>query len=98
MLAAIGCCAMHYAAEYMKARTLSIENLEIAVSGEKGGRPVRLVEIGITVNAPGLDDRMRDGLLRAVEACLLHRTICDPPKVQIKIATPAGEEAAPSVR
>jgi len=93
MLAAIGCCAMHYAAEYLKARNLPRENVEIKVSGEKGGGPVRIVEIGITVNAPGLEHRMREGLLKAVEACLLHRTLSDPPRVQIGITTSAMEDA-----
>src|SRR5215472_16405356 len=35
MLSALGCCAMHYAAEYLRVRGLETENVEIRVSAEK---------------------------------------------------------------
>jgi len=41
---------------------LETGNVEIRVSAEKGGGPVRLVEIGIEVDAPRLDMRARQGL------------------------------------
>ena len=52
MLAALGCCAMHYASEYLKARHLAPAEVELPVTGEKGGRPARLTEIAIEVDAP----------------------------------------------
>ena len=95
MLSALGCCAMHYAAEYLSARGLPLEGVELRVSAEKGERPVRLTNIGITVVAPQLTDRTRQGLLNAVEACLLYRTLQHPPALKIKAvpavsARPAG--------
>jgi len=87
MLAALGCCAMHYASEYLKARHLAPAELELRVNAEKGGHPARLTGIAIEVDAPGLGIRAREGLLKAVEACLLHRTLKDPPKVRIAMAT-----------
>jgi uncharacterized OsmC-like protein len=87
MLAALGCCAMHYGSEYLKARHLSPAEVELRVTAEKGARPSRLTEIAIEIDAPGLGIRAREGLLRAVEACLLHRTLKDPPKVRIAMAT-----------
>jgi uncharacterized OsmC-like protein len=91
MLSALGCCAMHYAAEYLRTRGFGTENVEIRVSAEKGGQPVRLLEIGIEVEAPGLDLRARQGLLKSVEACLLHRTLTAPPRVKVSL-TPVTEE------
>jgi len=91
MLAALGCCAMHYASEYLKARHLAPAEVELPVTGEKGGRPARLTEIAIEVDAPGLGIRAREGLLRAVETCLLHRTLKDPPSVRIAMATQVVE-------
>jgi uncharacterized OsmC-like protein len=91
MLAALGCCAMHYASEYMKARHLAPAEVKLRVTAEKGGRPARLTEIAIEVDAPGLGIQAREGLLRGVEACLLHRTLKDPPKVRIAMATQVVE-------
>jgi len=91
MLAALGACAMHYAVEFLRARKLSLDNIDIRVRGEKGGRPTRLTEIEITVDVPGLTGHLREGLLRAVDACLLHRTLCDPPKVKVAMATSLAE-------
>ncbi|HME08458.1 MAG TPA: OsmC family protein [Bryobacteraceae bacterium] len=94
MLASIGCCAMHYAAEFLRTRNLALDGVELRVTAEKGGRPVRLIEIGIEVDAPGLTTRARDGLLRAVESCLLHRTLINPSKIKVSV-TPVLPVVAP---
>lgn len=99
MLASIGCCAMHYATAYLRTRNLPLDTIELRVSAEKGGRPVRLIEIGIEVDAPGLSMRNREGLNKAVEACLLHRTLIEPPKLKIsctglKIENPTSATSA----
>jgi len=92
MLSALGCCAMHSATEYLQARHIPLDRIELRVSAEKGGRPARLTGIGIQVDAPGLTNRMREGLIKAVEACLLHRVFCEPPQVRIAMATAVAEE------
>ena len=91
MLSAVGCCALHYATEYLRARNLSLEGIELRVSGTKGGRPVRLIEIGVEADVPGLTTRAREGLIRAIEACLLHRTLANPPKLKVSMATLVAE-------
>ena len=48
---------------------------------------MRLIEIGIEVAAPGLSIRAREGLINAIKACLLHRTLADPPKLKVTMAT-----------
>lgn len=96
MLASLGCCAMHYAAEYLRARGLPPDNLEVRVWAEKGGKPVRLAEMGIEVDAPGLTSRTREGLLKAVESCLLHRTLEYPPMVHLRLAAELAEGQAVS--
>jgi uncharacterized OsmC-like protein len=87
MLSAIGCCAMHYAVAYLRTRKLALDEIELRISATKGGQPERLVEIGIEVDAPGLSNRAREGLIKSIEACLLHRTLADPPKLTIAMAT-----------
>jgi putative redox protein len=87
MLSALGCCAMHYAIAYLRTRKLALGDIELKVSATKGGRPVRLVEIGIEVYAPGLTAQAREGLIKSIETCLLHRTLADPPKLSVSMAT-----------
>lgn len=91
MLAALGCCAMHYAVEYLRVRHLAPDDIELRISAEKGGRPLRLTAIGIEIDAPGLGTRARQGLLKAVDACLLHQTLANPPKIDIRMSTTVGE-------
>src|SRR6204780_4845921 len=87
MLSALGCCAMHYASAYLRSRKLSLDGVELKVSAMKGGQPQRLVEIGIEVDAPGISARGREGLIKSIETCLLHRTLADPPKLKVSTAT-----------
>ncbi len=94
MLASVGCCAMHYAAEFLRARNLSPDSVELRVTAEKGGRPVRLTKIAIEVDAPALTARSREGLLKAVESCLLHRTLINPSNIKVSV-TPVLPVVAP---
>jgi putative redox protein len=91
MLSAIGCCAMYYAIEYLRARHLAEDGVEMRVVATKGDRPARLVEIGIEVDAPRLDARSQEGIIKAVKACLLHRTLLDPPKLKVEMAGLAAQ-------
>jgi len=91
MLSALGCCAMHYAGAYLRARKLPLDEIELRVSARKGGHPVRLAEIGIEVDAPGLNARTREGLIKSIEACLLHQTLSDPPRLKVSMSTVVTE-------
>jgi uncharacterized OsmC-like protein len=53
LLSALGCCAMHYAAEYLRVRGLETKEVEIRVSAEKGGRPVRWLKSALKWMRPG---------------------------------------------
>jgi len=86
-LSSIGACSAYYAAEYLRARGLPEDGLEISLSAKKGDKPVRITEIHIDVVAPGLNQRHRDGLLRAVDACLLKHTLHKPPLMNVKVVS-----------
>jgi len=90
-LSALAACAAYYAEEYLRARGLPDEGLEIRVAGEKGDKPVRIVSIQIDVIAPGLTQRHRDGVLRAVDACLLKNTLRVPPEMNVRVVGSAEE-------
>ncbi len=91
MLSALGCCAMHYATEYLRTRRLPFDSTELRISAIKGGQPARLTEIKIEVDAPALSLRARDGLMRAIDACLLKRTLADPPNMKVSFVPLAIE-------
>jgi putative redox protein len=85
LLASLGACAGHYAAEYLRARSLPLSGLAIYVSAEKGTQPARLASFRIDVDAPGVGDKHIQGLLRAVKACLIHNTLTTPPAIRVEV-------------
>ena len=86
MLASLGTCAGYYALQYLKFRNLPLEGLSVRVSAEKGTQPARLASFRIDVEAPGAEDpKHHQGLVRAVEKCLIHHTLLNPPKIEIVV-------------
>lgn len=90
LLVSLGTCAGYYAAEYLKTRNLPTDGLEVNVEAAKATGPARLGEFHITVHTPELDQRHRDGVLRAVKACLVHNTLAHPPQIAIEIQSPVA--------
>jgi len=84
-LAAIGSCAAHYAAEYLNFRGLDTSDLRIRISGVKSLHPARLSEITIEVITDNLNLRHKEGLVRAVQHCVLENTLVYPPSVNVEI-------------
>ena len=81
MLAALGSCAAYYAAEYLNTRGLDSKDLIVRVTAEKQRQPARLGSFRIKVQAPGLEEPHRTGVMRAVKACLIHNTLLAPPSI-----------------
>ncbi len=97
LLASLGACAAHYAMEYLSSRSLSTEGLHVQVFAEKTPRPVHLDNFRIVVETQPLDEKHLHGLQRAVDACLIHRTLHAHPKVEIEFSTPHHELASRGV-
>jgi uncharacterized OsmC-like protein len=81
LLSALGTCAGYYAVEYLKARSLSARGLEINVAADKALQPARLAAFRIEVSLPGLDPAHEAGIVRAVNACLIHHTLLHTPAI-----------------
>src|SRR5713226_9718211 len=47
LLASLGACAGHYAAEYLRTRSLPLTGLQVHVSAEKGTQPARLASFRV---------------------------------------------------
>src|ERR1019366_7721175 len=67
LLVSLGTCVGFYAAQYMKARSLVHQRLEVKVSAEKATQPARLGQFRIEVTVPGLDPKHQAGVLRSEE-------------------------------
>ena len=86
LLASLATCAGYYATQYLKARGVSAQELEVRVSAEKTLQPVRLASFRIEVINPGLDEKQEAGVLRAVKACLIHNTLLGRPNIEVIIS------------
>ena len=89
LLASLGTCAGYYAVQYLKAHSLNCSDLEIHVSAEKAKQPARLGSFRIEVLAPCVDAQQEAGLLHAVEKCLIHNTLLNPPRIETVVRSAA---------
>jgi putative redox protein len=86
LLASLATCAGYYAGQYLKARKLPEQGLNVRVTAEKAMNPPRIGSFRIEVESPFADDeKHREGLRRAVEKCLIHHTLMHPPVIEIAI-------------
>jgi putative redox protein len=89
LLTSLGTCAAYYAVQYLRARQLPTEGLEVDVEAQKATQPARLGRFAIRVRVPDLDERHREGVLRAVKSCLIHATLEHKPEITIELGAPA---------
>ena len=95
LLASLGTCAGYYAAEYLKAWRLNGVGMRIRVMAEKSKGPPRLSSFRIEVRIPAeLEERHRQGVVRAIHSCLIHNTLLNPPKIELDIFAPAKPDLA----
>jgi uncharacterized OsmC-like protein len=87
LLVSLGTCAGYYAVQYLKARSLPADGLQIRVIAEKAMQPPRLGSFHIEVTLPGLEPRHEEGILRAVEKCLIHHTLTATPSIETVVRT-----------
>jgi putative redox protein len=89
LLVSLGTCAAHYATQYLRTRALSTDKITVRVSAEKAAQPARLASFVIEVEAPNVDAKHRDGLMRAVKSCLIHNTLSHPAAIDLHVHTAA---------
>ena len=86
LLASLGSCAAYYAVEYLRARNLPTEGVEVKVHAEKAAGPARLGSFLIEVLVPELhEERHVEGLKAAVKKCLIHNTLLHAPSMEIAV-------------
>ena len=89
LLASLGTCAMYYAVEYLRVRSVPADGVSVRVTAEKALKPARLASFRIHVQAPALDARQVEGMERAVKHCLIHNTLLNAPAMEIVVETAA---------
>ncbi len=87
LLVSLGTCSGFYAMQYLKTRSLPTEGLAVRVTAEKATQPLRLGSFRIEVMAPGLDPKHHEGILRAVDLCLVHNTLVEKPRIETVLVT-----------
>jgi len=87
LLVSLGTCGGFYAAQYLKVRSIAHGELEVKVSAEKAKLPARLGQFRIEVLVPGLEPQHEQGVLRAVNACLIHNTLLHAPSIETVVTS-----------
>jgi putative redox protein len=91
LLASLATCAGYYAVEYLRTRNLNADRLNVRASAEKSTtRPVRLEKFRITVDAPFVSEDHYQGLRRAVEVCLIEKTLAAPSAIEVELSLAAS--------
>jgi uncharacterized OsmC-like protein len=85
LLASLASCAGFYAIQYLRTRQLPTEGVKIRVTAEKANQPARIGSFHIEVSMPEVEDRHREGVMRAVKQCLVHNTLLHPPTIGIEL-------------
>jgi len=88
LLASLGTCAAYYGTQYLITRGFDPKPFRVRIIAEKALRPARLSSFRIEIDAPELDEHHREGLMRAVQACLIHNTLLAQPAIDIVLNTP----------
>ena len=93
LVASLATCAGFYAVQYLRTRSLPTEGLSVSVDAEKAKAPARLGEFHIHVAIPEVEERHKEGVLRAVKSCLIHNTLLHAPQIEIELQNAASPAA-----
>ena len=94
LLASLASCVGFYAAHYLRKFKLASEGTQVRVTADKVKEPVaRIDNFRIEIETPvELTEQHQAGVERAVHHCLIHNTLLHPPKISLKVASPAAAE------
>ncbi|MCL6544087.1 MAG: OsmC family protein [Bryobacteraceae bacterium] len=93
LLVSLGTCAGYYALQYLKTRSLPTDGLSVRVEATKALGPARLDSFRIEVQIPELEERHREGVLRAVKSCLVHNTLLHAPRIDTVLTTAVAAQS-----
>jgi putative redox protein len=93
-VAGLAGCVGFYAERFMRRRRVSTEGLLVSCAWEWDREPLRVGEIELTVEAPGLTPELQEAFERVIEKCPIHNTLQHLPEVRFRILTPRTTHVA----
>jgi putative redox protein len=88
-LASLGTCAGFYALRFCQERGIATEGLGLALSTEPDPERKRLQAIRIEIQLPGgFPAKYQAAILRAVDQCAVKRHLLEPPRIDLRVASP----------
>jgi putative redox protein len=86
-VAGLGSCVAFYARRYLARHHVSAAGLEVNVTYQIGGRPVRITCVDIAITPPAaLPETRRNAFLAVASGCTVHNTLHEPPSILIWLA------------
>jgi len=86
LIAALGSCVGVYVVDYCQRTGIPYHGMQIDLKWEDGKAPSRIAAIEVSVTLPeGVPDEHREKLHRVAEACKVHNTLMNSPKVSISL-------------
>ncbi|MGQ9524267.1 MAG: OsmC family protein [Armatimonadota bacterium] len=84
---ALGSCIGVYVVDYCQRAGIPYEGMQIQLEWQDGKAPSRISEISVSVSLPqGVPEEHRAKLQRVAEACKVHNTLMNNPKVSISLS------------
>jgi uncharacterized OsmC-like protein len=85
-VAGLAGCVAHYARRYLSRHGLDDAGLEVVAGYTMGGRPARVLDIGVQLTPPrSLPAERRDAFLAVASHCTVHNSLTQPPAVTIAL-------------
>jgi len=85
MVGALEACIGVYVEHYCRNAGIDTKKLLIKLRYEKEGDPPRIKSIAALLNLRTNPGDRKDVILKAANSCLIHRTLMNPPSVDIRI-------------
>lgn len=87
LVTALGTCVGVYAVNFCMKHGISTEGMVIHTDWAKGSGPARITDMSVSIELPGgVPEEKYAAFMKTVEACLIHNTLCQLPKIEIKMA------------
>jgi uncharacterized OsmC-like protein len=86
LAASLAMCTWSVLAAWAGHAGLSGEGLELAVSWQLGGDPVRVADVALEIEWPGLPAGRRAAAVRAARHCTIHHTLEHGARVTTRVA------------
>jgi len=90
--ASLAGCVGFYVARYCQQAGIETSGLLVHCDWQVGGTPRRIERFEVLVSLPNLPEKRRRAIERVAQSCLIHATLQHPPRIEIRLGDPEGEQ------